>query len=853
MSKFAFRLSPLALLPLSFLIFGCGAQRNSPQLTSPIGARGLVHGGQQPVTGATIQLYAVGTTAEGSASTPLLSPAPVTDANGGFNITGTYTCPSSSSLVYIVGTGGNPGLSAGANNAAISLMAALGSCGNLSASTYIFIDELTTVAAVYPLAPYMTSPSAIGAPPGEATALADAFAEAAQLVNTTTGTAPGTGVPVGTTVPVEQINTIGNILASCINSAGGTAGDNTPCGMLFSLTTPTGLTPATDTATALLHLANNPTMNTAALYNLILPQAPFQPSQPQTPPDLSVRVTVASGFTVSPAELDFSPTRVGSTQVPQTITFTNNTPAPVGIDVAGMTYYGAPFSGADPLDFKLADFTSARENCPTPVMPGATCSLPFTFAPTAAGPRSAYLTVNNSSANPVIWILMTGEGLEANAGPAFLNPTALAFTASGSPKNTTLTNSGTAPLTIDGISISNDPTSGQAAFTQTNNCGTSLAPQSTCTIAVSAVATTQPYSTGVLTIGDDAAAGPQTLNLSYSNGFTGPVLISFGSRSVGTQGSGGFNFVPPGFPSGSDSLTLTGPDATDFSFVSSSSSQSSSCTVSRLNPSCGGVIYFTPSAQGIRTATLSVNGTPYAGVVGTGLPAGLHFSTSSSAIDFGQVAIGQTSPGTGISIVNTGTGALTLNAPVVSGANPGDFTVVSNCSTLATNATCLLTVTASPTQPTNRFATLTLTDSTGAAQQTVSLRVQGLYPSPVATPDTLAFPYTPLDSVSAPQSFSVTSHNNDPINVTVVDAPLVPFILTQGSSCSRTPCQISVAFAPTAANIAPADGNNSYGDILVTDLFSGQAFLVRVSGINQPPSSPALRRPALASRRGGSR
>jgi hypothetical protein len=34
---------------------------------------GAVHGGQQPVTGSTIQLYAVGTTGDGSAATPLLS------------------------------------------------------------------------------------------------------------------------------------------------------------------------------------------------------------------------------------------------------------------------------------------------------------------------------------------------------------------------------------------------------------------------------------------------------------------------------------------------------------------------------------------------------------------------------------------------------------------------------------------------------------------------------------------------------------------------------------------------------------------------------------------------------------
>jgi len=120
----------------------------------------------------------------------------------------------------------------------------------------------------------------------------------------------------------------------------------------------------------------------------------------------------------------------------------------------------------------------------------------------------------------------------------------------------------------------------------------------------------------------------------------------------------------------------------------------------------------------------------------------------------------------------------------------------------------------------------------------VSLRVQGNYPSPVATPNTLSFPYTPLGSISAAQTLSITSNNNDPITLTVVDGPYVPFILPQGNSCSHTPCQLSVAFAPTAANTAPADGGNSYDEILVTDLLSGQAFVVNVSGINTPPPPP---------------
>jgi hypothetical protein len=439
---------------------------------------------------------------------------------------------------------------------------------------------------------------------------------------------------------------------------------------------------------------------------------------------------------------------------------------------------------------------------------------------------------------------MTGTGLESNAGPAQLNPTSLAFTAAGTPLTSALTNSGTLPLTIDSVTISNDPTSGQPAFTQTNNCGNSLAPQATCTITVTALATAQAYSTGNLTVNDDAApqgSGPQVLNLTYSNGFTGSVLLNFGDRSIGTQASSGFSFNP-GFPQGF-TLTLTGPDAADFSFLPGSSTQTGSCTTSRISPICSGFLYFTPSALGLRTVTLNVNGTPRYGVIGTGIPTGIHFSMTPSSINFfGSVVLGQTSSPVGINIANTGSVPLTLNAPVLSGLTPSAFSVVSNnCTTLAVNGTCFISVSASPQQPTYRFATLTLKDSTGVAQQSVSLQVLGTYPPPVATPNALNFPYTPLGSVSAPQSFTVTSYNNDPINVTVVDGPLLPFILTQGNSCSHTPCQISVAFAPTAQNTAPADGNNSYDEILVTDLFSGQATIVNVSGINQPPASPALR------------
>jgi hypothetical protein len=95
------------------------------------------------------------------------------------------------------------------------------------------------------------------------------------------------------------------------------------------------------------------------------------------------------------------------------------------------------------------------------------------------------------------------------------------------------------------------------------------------------------HSSGFLTVADDAAAGPQTVALSYSNGFTGGILFNFGSRSVGTQGREVVSVEPPGYPAGTNTLSLTGPDATDFSFLSGSSSQSSTCTNSRLSPIAG--------------------------------------------------------------------------------------------------------------------------------------------------------------------------------------------------------------------------------------------------------------------------
>ena len=272
-------------LVLSFLvslsILGCGGVSSSPVTTTAStltgsSLSGQVKGGQQPISGATIQLYQVGTAGDGSSAAPLGS-STTTNPSGGFTITGDYTCPGSNPQVYLLATGGNPGLASPTNNTAINLIAALGSCSSLSPSTFINLNEVTTVAAVAALSPYMTSPTSIGSGTSDAPGLTAEFTLASQYASTATGMSPGTSVPAGDAVPSTLINSLAGIVSACVNSIGGSAGDGSSCGTLFTDSTPSGGAAPANVATALLNILNNSTSDLTSLFALLPSTPPFGP------------------------------------------------------------------------------------------------------------------------------------------------------------------------------------------------------------------------------------------------------------------------------------------------------------------------------------------------------------------------------------------------------------------------------------------------------------------------------------------------------------------------------------------------------------------------------------------------
>jgi hypothetical protein len=99
-----------------------------------------------------------------------------------------------------------------------------------------------------------------------------------------------------------------------------------------------------------------------------------------------------------------------------------------------------------------------------------------------------------------------------------LNPVTVSFPPAlvGSTQTQTviLGNNGAGALNIAGITIP----SGANTFTQSNNCGSSLAPSNSCTITITLNTANTGTPTGILSVADNATDSPQTVPLSASVG-----------------------------------------------------------------------------------------------------------------------------------------------------------------------------------------------------------------------------------------------------------------------------------------------------------------------------------------------
>jgi len=204
----------------------------------------------------------------------------------------------------------------------------------------------------------------------------------------------------------------------------------------------------------------------------------------------------------------------------------------------------------------------------------------------------------------------------------------------------TLTNTGTATLTLSPVNISG---ANASEFGQTNTCTASLAVGASCQINVTFTPTTGGSQSATLNIPHNGI-GSQTVPLTGSGDTTFPTVIvtpatlNFVPQGIGTRSSQNVMLSSPGPGTVTEpTIALTGANGNDFS-------EMNTCT-SELLPgaSCQVTVTFSPTTVGTRSANLNfsdnASGSPQkVALVGSGP----NFSTSSPTPASLTVAAGQT-------------------------------------------------------------------------------------------------------------------------------------------------------------------------------------------------------------------
>jgi hypothetical protein len=416
----------------------------------------------------------------------------------------------------------------------------------------------------------------------------------------------------------------------------------------------------------------------------------FEPAGIFMPPALSN----AAALRVSPLGLTFGNENINTTSSPQTVTLTNIGSAPLSGSISASANFGE------------------TDNCANLAV-GASCTIDVTFVPTTTGPLVGTLTLTNNAVNDPAPLTLTGTGTAPVAGiaPASLTFFSQAVSTTSAAQTVVLSNSGTGPLTITSIAISGD-------FSQTNNCGSSVAVGLSCTISV----TFTPHATGTrngtLSVTDNASPSTQMVSLSGTGTSTAPAVtvspasLLFPGQLVKTKSAAQTVTVTNG---GSSAVTIgsfaTSGDFTQTHTCSSSLGAGKSCIIKAT---------FAPSATGARTGSLTFTlptGTQTVALTGTGTSKGTTegLTVAPASLDFGFVQLGD-SPSLDVTLTNTNGVAVGIGSIAISGSNA--FTKTTTCgSTLAAGATCTITVTFTPTSLVAYSGSLNVTESAGAVHQ----------------------------------------------------------------------------------------------------------------------------------------
>jgi predicted outer membrane repeat protein len=460
---------------------------------------------------------------------------------------------------------------------------------------------------------------------------------------------------------------------------------------------------------------------------------------------------------------------------------------------------GNPIAGAFPAIYNNYPYEYATTGVTT--VPNLVSGI---FNSSGVGTASITPT---SSGNGTITVTFDGQtdSINFTSTPAIVNvsPTNLSFGNqnvgfTSAPQTSTLTNNGSSSLSIYSITTSLSTES----FSQTNNCGSTLAPGASCTFSVTFDPNGALPKSMTITIKD--SGGTQTITAT-GLGVGGiaffPKILSFGNQTVGMTSVGQGSRLTNSYSFAVTGITIATSGNTQ------SLSETNNCgPILPPGDSCLFSITFDPNGALPKYMIVTVTdsmGSQTITATGTGVPPSA--TVSPTTLSFGNQIVGVNSS-QGATLTNSGLGSLSISSITTSG-NTQSFSESNNCgSTLTAGASCKIEVTFDPNGALPKSLTVTIKDSAGT--QTIMATGTGI-PSPVTgSPLTLNFGNQVVGTTSAPKTSVITNAGPSAVNIGVgLEGNTQSF--SQTNNCgsvlaAHSTCTISVVFAPNGASAKSA-------------------------------------------------
>ncbi len=419
---------------------------------------------------------------------------------------------------------------------------------------------------------------------------------------------------------------------------------------------------------------------------------------------LSGTGTAAGAVVLTPSNLNFGSALVGSHTQPQYLTIANNGVVAVSLGVPSVT----------------GSFVLTATTCTGTLSANASCTVGIAFGPTAEGAALGSFSITDDAGTQTAPLLGTGTtGATDNLAPLALTFAPQTVNTASTPQQVTLTNNGDTALTLIQASISGD-------FAVADLCGASLAPHTTCAVAVTFSPRNVGSETGMLTIQD--ALSTQTVPLQGngtapsggSGGGTGgggtsggislsPSALDFGEEGVGRTSAGKLLTLTNNGTGtvGGVAVQATGDFTTGDDTCTTPLAPGTACTV---------LVSFTPSQTGQRSGTFTLTSGD--------LPGPMVANLNGMGVDFQLAVVGSPS----VTVVGGSKASYTLQVTSLGGAS-GTLAVA--CTGAPASATCSISPSPAPLVP-GATTTLLVTITT-AGQSTAAVRdIPGMWAVSIA-------------------------------------------------------------------------------------------------------------------------